>query len=506
MLIYPPGKLYQRGEDRSQGNIEDSTATSMRAPNDLGYAASTLEKKGYNTFLRDYQSEVHDFSKLKEDFINLDPDFLYLSITNSTIFEDLEIVEKLKKIKNSVIVILKGALFFDPDKDLLDQLDLSNISYLIGGESDFVVANLIDAHYKNLDNLINIRGILYKVDSVWVKTDFNSWENNLDILDFPNRSKINNKLYVRPDTGEAQATIITSRGCPSKCIFCLTPTISGTKLRLRNPEKIYEEMLMCYEDYDIRNFFFRSDTFTIDRRWVERLCKLIMKSKLHRKIEWVANSKVKPLEKETLLIMKEAGCWLVAFGYESGSAETLIKIKKGCTIDDNIKASSFAKEAKLKTFGFFLIGLPWEDQKHLEETKNIIFELNSDFIELHLAVPYYGTPLYELAKKEGLIDDTVLGKDYFNSPTIGTKYLTMEEIEDFKRKILLEYHTRPSYIIKRLGDSLKNYKILKNYSIYGTRLIAKNISEYFKSSKRNNKLEDNLFDKGPINLDQYKNV
>ena len=69
MLIYPPGKLYQRGEDRSQGNIEDSSATSMRAPNDLGYAASTLEEKGFDTFLKDYQSESLDLLVLKDDFI-----------------------------------------------------------------------------------------------------------------------------------------------------------------------------------------------------------------------------------------------------------------------------------------------------------------------------------------------------------------------------------------------------------------------------------------------------
>ena len=506
MLIYPPGKLYQRGEDRSQGNIEDSSATSMRAPNDLGYAASTLEEKGFDTFLKDYQSESLDLLVLKDDFINYDPDFLYLSITNSTIFSDLEIVKELKEIKESVNVILKGALFYNPDDELLDQLNLSNVSYLIGGESDFVIANLIDSHYKDSKELSQIRGILYKENSAWIRTDFDSWEKNLDLLDFPNRGKINNNLYVRPDTGEAQATIITSRGCPSKCVFCLTPTISGTKLRLRSPENIYEEMSICYEKHNIKNFFFRSDTFTIDRRWVERLCNLIINSNLHKKIEWVANSKVKPLEKETLIIMKEAGCWLVAFGYESGSAETMEKIKKGCSIEDNIQASIFAKEAKLKTFGFFLIGLPWENQKHLDETKNLMFELDSDFVELHLAVPYYGTPLYEMAKKEGLIDDTVLGKDYFNSPTVGTKYLSMDEIENFKKKVLLEYHMRPFYIMRRLKDALGNKRIFKNYAIYGSRLISKNITGLFKSTMKERNGDGNLFDKGPIDLDQYKRI
>ena len=90
----------------------------------------------------------------------------------------------------------------------------------------------------------------------------------------------------------------------------------------------------------------------------------------------------------------------------------------------------------LKTFGFFLIGLPWEDFSHLNDTKKLIYKLDSDFIEIHLAVPYYGTPLYQLAKEEGLIEESVLGKDYFNAPTIGTKYLTMAQIDEFKRSAL----------------------------------------------------------------------
>ena len=249
---------------------------------------------------------------------------------------------------------------------------------------------------------------------------------------------------------------------------------------MRSPENIHDEILECYEKHDIHNFFFRSDTFTIDRRWVDRLCTLIIKSNLQNKIEWVANSRVKPLQDETLFTMKEAGCWLIAFGYESGSPETLIKIKKGCTVEDNIRAGELAKKAKLKTFGFFLIGLPWENKSHIEETKNLIFQLDSDFIEIHLAVPYYGTPLYELAKKEGLIDDTVLGKDYFNSPTTGTKFLSMSEIEAYKRKIILDYHLRPKYILNKLSEVATKPKVLKNYMLYGSKLLSHN----FRTKKR----------------------
>lgn len=471
MLFYPPGRFYQRGEDRSQGNVEQSTATSMRAPNDLGYAAATLKAEGFAVFLRDYQTERLTRAELLADFDREDPDGVFLSITNSTIFDDLKLVDELAARKPGLLVMLKGAIFFDPDDALLAQLDLGNATYLIGQESDFTVGRLVAAHFRDPGAVSGIGGILYRKDGVWTKTGFAAFETDLDSLPFPDRSLIKNALYSRPDTGEAQATIATSRGCPSACIFCMTPKISGKKLRLRSPANILAELKECYFTHNIRDFFFKSDTFTFDADWTRAVCQAILDSPLAGKIRWVANSKVKPLDKDTLALMKKAGCWLVAFGYESGSPETLSRIRKHTTVEDNLQATRWAKEVGLRTFGFFLIGLPWEDREHLEATRKHIFELGNDFLELHIAIPYYGTRLNEIAREEGLLPGTVLGKDYFNAPSVGTKHLTMEEIEAFRKKVLLDFHLRPSYIGRKLLQAGGSPKVLANYARFGLRLL-----------------------------------
>lgn len=80
LIAYPPGPLYQRGEDRSQGNIENSTATSMRSANDLGYASSTLKKDGHETMLVDYQTENFILIDLLNDVKNFQPDFLFFLV------------------------------------------------------------------------------------------------------------------------------------------------------------------------------------------------------------------------------------------------------------------------------------------------------------------------------------------------------------------------------------------------------------------------------------------
>ena len=107
MLIYPPSKLYQRGEDRSQGNIEDSTATTVRAANDLGYAASMLKKSNYRIFLRDYQTENLTLNELHFDVDDFQPDVIFMSITNSTIFNDIIVIDLIKEKYPDIILILK---------------------------------------------------------------------------------------------------------------------------------------------------------------------------------------------------------------------------------------------------------------------------------------------------------------------------------------------------------------------------------------------------------------
>lgn len=469
MLIYPPGEKFQRGEERCQANVEASTSTSVRACNDLSYCSAELKKAGHKVFLRDYQTEGANKEELLKDFDEFSPDVLFISTTNSTIFDDIEIVNILKPKKPGVLSILKGAIFFDIKKETLNSFNLENVDVLIGGEAEFIIADLVNVYFSN-ESLDKIPGIFYKKNK-WVKTDFTYFEKDLDKLSFPDRNAMNNKLYTRPDTGEPMATITASRGCPASCIYCLTPIISGRTLRKRSPENIVEEIKECVNKHGIKDFFIKSDTFTLDGEWVEKICDLIIEGNLHNKISWVANSRTKPIMKETLQIMKKAGCWLIAFGIESGSPETLEKLKKNTTIEDNRKAVKLAKEAGLKTFGFYMIGFPWEHSRHFRETRRHMFELDTDFVELHLAIPYQGTELYDLAKKEGLLTPSVYGQDYFSSAPVPTKYQSRKYIENFRKKTLRKYHLRPEYLYRRFLEVVHEPGKLKGYIRYGTRLL-----------------------------------
>jgi len=169
--------------------------------------------------------------------------------------------------------------------------------------------------------------------------------------------------------------------------------------------------------------------------------------------------------------MKKAGCYLVVFGFETGNEETLTRIKKGTTLDQARLAVKYSKEVGLQTYGFFILGFPWENINHIKDTERLIFELNCDFIEISFAEPFYSTELYDLCVEKKLIDKSILGTDYFCLQANGTEFLTNKQLVKMRDHILIRYYLRPSYIIKKFFGVFRKPIILINYSKYGIRLL-----------------------------------
>lgn len=474
MLLYPPGKLLQRSEDRAQCNISESAANSVHACNDLGYCASVLLEKGYEVFLRDYQTEGASFEDVMADIKSFEPDMIALSTTNTSVNDDLGFINRINE-EYECVFVMKGAVFYDINPELLSLLDLKNVSCLIGCEMEFVIGALADYYLRGDGDIKEINGIIYKHNGAFEKGNFVCGQNDLDSIPFPARQLMNNALYVRPDTGEPMATIQTGLGCPSNCIYCLTPIISGRSVRKRNVDNIYKELEQCYTEFGIRNFFFKADTFTIDEEYASAVCDRIIDSPLKGKIEFTVNSRVKPLSLSLLKKLKQAGCFTIAVGFESGSDETLKRIKKGTTVEDNLNAAEMIKEAGIPLFGFFMLGFPWETKEMIKDTKRLIHKINPDFIELHVAMPYYGTLLYDECEKLGVLNDSGFGHDYYSPNTTGTVTLSGQEVEKLKRRILLGFYLRPSYIVKKILGAAKQPRIMKNYIRYGFRLLKKNL-------------------------------
>ena len=118
-----------------------------------------------------------------------------------------------------------------------------------------------------------------------------------------------------------------------------------------------------------------------------------------------------------------------------------------------------------------MIGFPWETKEDIIETLEFIFEIDPDFIEVHIAMPYLGTELYSQCEQYNTIKSAAWGNDYFSPNTIGTRFVSMDEIQKIRNKYLLKFYLRPKYLIKKVLYCISKPIILKNYIKHGLKLL-----------------------------------
>ena len=156
---------------------------------------------------------------------------------------------------------------------------------------------------------------------------------------------------------------------------------------------IIGELKECVNKYHIKSFLFRSDTFTADKAWLTELCHQI-KTELPG-ISWACNSRVDLFNEDIAKKMKDAGCWLIAFGIESGDQKILDRIQKGIKLEQAVKALDICRKTALKSSIYLLLGLPWDTPETIQKSISFTQRLNPDFAEFFYVYPFPGSDLYE---------------------------------------------------------------------------------------------------------------
>lgn len=458
LLIYPPSPVMNR-EDRCQQEVQDLLVIPPLPPTDLMYMAAIAEQCGYEAIIRDYSLG----GNLIDDLRKLSPDYLVANISTPTFKTDMESVSRAKELLPNLITIVKGAPFLTYNTNVIYENPF--IDYVIMGEPELTLKEILEGVPNE-----NILGICYQENFQSVKNDERPFNENLDNLPFPARHLVDNSIYTRPDNGKVQAVIKVSRGCPYHCFFCLATPVSGTKVRTRSAENIILEIKECVEKYNIRNFLFWSDIFNLDRAWTVDLCNKIIESGLN--ITWSSNTRANTMDEELAQIMYKAGCRLVSIGVESGSQEMLDKIGKKIVLDDVRKTVKILKKNKIKIYNYFVIGLPWETEKTVEETIKFAIELDSNFISFYTAVPLPGTRFFAYAMMNGLIDGELNFENSYYIPSVRTHQLSKERVFELHKLAVRKFYLRPNFILKTLLG-LRSFTEFKNYFAAGLNLILR---------------------------------
>jgi len=464
LLINPPTGLMIR-EDRCQASVNNNPLV-MRPPIDLMYVAASLEAHGFECRLRDYPLLRKSWKDFDSELREFNPDVLVMSTTISTLVNDLHAASMAKNYNPDILTIAKGPHFKVEDQRALR--DFPDLDVAVHGESEIPISECCT---KN--GLSEVRGITYRDRSTGniLRTERPPLLDDLDALPLPARHLIDNSLYVRPDTLEPQTTIQTARGCPWSCIYCLSPVVYGSQVRQRSPESLVAEVEHCKTRYGIQNFIFLADTFTVNKKWVISLCKLLIERNL--KVSWACNSRVNTLDEERIQWMKKAGCWLIAFGTESGNDEHLKLMKKGTTTEFAKPAIDLCRKYGIKSYTYFIFGLPWETKDSARKTIQFAKWLDADIAEFYTAYPLPGTELAKMAEEMGLYEKSALRESHlgaYEPAILRTPELSPQDILRYSTQARMEFYMRPKYIIRKL-TGIRSYNELKAHLTFGYQLL-----------------------------------
>lgn len=455
-LIYPPSPVLNR-EDRCQQPTKELLVIPPLPPTDLMYLASVAEKEGFEAKICDY-SQGGD---LVEDLKEFKPDYLVVNVATPTLEHDLDALKIAKDILPNVVTIAKGAIFLTKSEDILKNHEALDI--VIFGEAEDTLKEILQGVEKPL-------GIYYREDGQIKFSGVRPFIDNLDEIPFPARHLVDNTIYRRPDNNKVQAVVKVARGCPFHCFFCLATPVSGAKVRRRSVENIVEELKECVEKYNITNFVFWSDIFNLDKNWTMALCQAIIDSGL--KITWSANTRADTADDEMAKMMYKSGCRLVSIGVESGSQYMLEKMGKKITLDDVRRTVKTFKDAKIRIYNYFVIGLPWESEETVEETIRFAIELDSDFISFYTATPLPGSRFYKYAKEHDLFDKETSFENAYFYPAVNTHNLTRDRVFELHKSAIKRFYLRPLYILKML-TRIRSFAEVKSYFTAGINLLLR---------------------------------
>ncbi|KPQ41242.1 MAG: Fe-S oxidoreductase [Candidatus Methanoperedens nitroreducens] len=444
--------------------------TQFLPPYSLLQIASLLRKKGHKVNLIDANGEDIEYTDLEKLLSEKDYEAVIFRFTPTTFDWDTKVATISKKYFDAPTIGICYTLGNFARTVLNEAKDLD---FYIWHEYEVVAPQLIDQLSKGED-LLNVAGIAYHCNGViQVNEDARPIENYDDIpLPAYDLLKSFQFYYENTKHGQPFTIIYTSKGCTYSCIYC---TVAKTKWKARSAESVIRELLYLKQNYNIKTVMFFDETFTMDRKRVEKITQAIVDEKLD--IKWYCNSRVDLIDMDLLQKMKQAGCGAVSMGIESGSQKIMAGTDKKASVEMASEAIKMVKDAGIKVNCSFIFGLPGENWETVNDTINFVRQTLPTGAQFNVVAPYPGTKLYDIAMEKGWITKKTDFRSMFQHESImRTDELTTEELESARKKAYRAIYFYPRWWIQNIGYVLKNpddlilasnhiIKILSNYLI-----------------------------------------
>lgn len=432
----------------------------VQMPLGLCYLAAVLRDNGHQVKILDCLAAGYKHKQIDNDKITYglpdeaiiqqlkkeDPQVVGISALFTVQYHNVKKLAQLVKTINPKIITVIGGMHatIKPQEVLADQ----HVDFILQGEADYTLTQLVNALENNHD-YSKIDGLGYKKNN---QLYFNKKEKlieNLDLLPLPARELLPINQYYQAGLAHSHIiknkkniNLITSRGCPASCIFCTVHLMWGRKFRARSPANVLKELEQLKYQFGAKHLQFEDDNLTFDIERAKKIFRLMIEKKLN--FRWTTPNGVAlwRMDKETLRLMKQSGCFYVKFAVESGSQRVLTEvIKKPQRLDLVEPLIKYARKIKMKVGSFFVVGLPGETKKEMQASFDYPSKVKMDWAEYSIATPHYGTELREISLKNNYLVDHTDSELYartalINTPEFSAAWLEKKTLDEYRRYVL----------------------------------------------------------------------
>jgi len=462
LLINPPYSAEERyGKDLGKFGP-------LNEPLGLAYIAATLEEYGHEASICDAPAlglTVKGICGLIEEGAY---DLIGVTMLTPMYARSVDVVRSVRKALPEIMIVVGG-----PHPTILPRETLTEneeIDFVVIGEGERALLALVNSLEKG-EEVERLPGIALRRDGEMIINQPAEMIANLDDLPIPARHLLAMDAYhmtkSRSQSGHA-FTVSVARGCPFNCAFCCR--IFGRKARHHSVERIITEIGILADKYGAREINLEADTLTLNKHFLGSLCDAIIESGLHKRITWTCESRVDTVNEDILRKMKEAGCWQISYGVETGSQRLLKVIHKDITLEQIVRVFAITKAIGISIRAFYMLGIPTETREESLETISFAKKLDARWSQFTLFTPFPGTELYDMAVKEGGIKS----ENWADYKTHGgwtegplayvPKGRTIEEMKSLQKRAYASVYLRPR-VFRRFIKDIDSIRKLREYGI-----------------------------------------
>jgi radical SAM superfamily enzyme YgiQ (UPF0313 family) len=405
--------------------------------------AAYLIREGFDVRIEDYIVEPYSVERVRQVLSEYRPNIVGATAVSMNVKKALAILEDFRAVNPELVTMIGGPhATFDAE----GMLSHSHIDYVIRGEGEVTTTELLAA-LESCRDINSIKGISYRKNGRTIHNDNRPFIEDINTLPFPARDLVKISKYRALNF---PINMMTSRGCPYSCIFCVGHRMVGNRVRYFDVNRVVDEFEMLSK-LGFKQINIVDDLFTSHRKRCIEICEGIIARGI--KHAWSAFARVDTIHGDMLEKMANAGCRHLCFGIESGNQEILDRIKKRTTLDTCRRAADLCRKAGIEPMASYILGLPGETKETVRKTFAFAEEMGVSY-GFHVLAPFPGTEVRMKSAEYGI---SILTDDWdmydANRSVCDTGGISPEEVNSIADEFYLKINNSMEYLKKNKNDS-----------------------------------------------------